>query len=78
MFLRINLRLENFSGQCYDGASNMKGSNSGVETQLLKEKPRAIYTHCYGHALNLACQDTICSVNIAKNTLYNTYELSNF
>ena len=38
--------------QCYDGASNMKGHISGVSAQLLQEKPRAIYTHCYGHSLN--------------------------
>ena len=74
----MNLRLENCRGQCYDGASNMKGSNSGVETLLLKDEPRAIYTHCYGHALYLACSllSMLCSVNIVKNTLDNTYKLS--
>ena len=63
VLLRMNLKLENCRGQCYDGASNMKGRISGVSTQLLKDEPRAIYTHCYGHALNLACQDTVRSVN---------------
>jgi hypothetical protein len=37
----------------------MSGAKSGVSTQILKEEPRAIYTHCYGHALNLAAGDTI-------------------
>ena len=32
----------------------MKGPRSGVAKQLLDEEPRAIYTHCYGHSLNLA------------------------
>ena len=31
-------------GQCYDGASTMKGPRSGVAKQLLDEEPRAIYT----------------------------------
>ena len=33
--LRFNLKLENCRGQCYDGASNMKGYVSGVSTQIL-------------------------------------------
>ena len=33
--LRFNLKLENCKGQCYDGASNMKGHVSGVSTQIL-------------------------------------------
>ena len=35
----------------------MSGLKSGVTT--LEEEPEALYTHCYGHALNLACGDTI-------------------
>ena len=32
--------------------------------QICKEEPRAIYTHCYGHSLNLAVSDTVrqCTV----------------
>ena len=74
--LRFNLKLENCRGQCYDGASNMKGHVSGVSTQILQEEPRAIYTHCYGHSLNLACQDTIRSVKVLRDALDTTFELS--
>ena len=52
--LRVNLKLSNCQGQCYDGANNMAGSRSGAATQLATEEPRAVYTHCYGHVLNLA------------------------
>ena len=76
VLLRFNLKLENCRGQCYDGASNMKGHVSGISTQLLQEEPRAIYTHCYGHSLNLACQDTIRSVKVVKDALDSTFELS--
>jgi hypothetical protein len=55
VLLRLNLKLENCRGQCFDGASNMQGVRKGVATQIRKEQPKAIYTHCYGHALNLAC-----------------------
>ena len=32
--------------------------HSGVATQLAYEEPRAVYMHCYGHPVNLACDDT--------------------
>lgn len=59
VLIRLNLSINDCRGQCYDGAANMSGAKSGVSTQILKEEPRAIYTHCYGHALNLAAGDTI-------------------
>jgi len=46
-------------GQCYDGATTMKGPRNGVAKQLLADEPRAVYTHCYGHSLNLAISDTV-------------------
>ncbi len=54
----------------------MKGHVSGVSTRLLREEPCAIYTHCYGHSLNLACQDTIRRVKVVKDALDTTFELS--
>ena len=37
----------------------MSGTKRGVAANITTEEPRAIYTHCYGHALNLAVGDTI-------------------
>ena len=37
VLLRLNLKLENCRGQCYDGASNMQGVRKGVATQILKD-----------------------------------------
>ena len=37
----------------------MSGYKSGVATIIREEEPRAIYTHCYGHSLNLACNDIL-------------------
>ena len=58
ILLRFNA-LSNIRRQCYDAASAMAGYKSGVATRLLQEQPKALYSHCYGHALNLACGDTI-------------------
>ena len=57
--LRMNLRVSNCRGQCYDGASNMSGHRNGVSTQITAEESRALYTHCYAHLLNLAASDAI-------------------
>ena len=64
--LRMNLSLHKARGQYYDGTANMSGAKSGVAKQLTDEKPRALYTHCYGHALNLACGDAIKSASFYK------------
>jgi len=36
-----------------------------VAKLISDEQPKAIYTHCYGHALNLSAGDTIkrCKIN---------------
>ena len=61
----MKLKLKYCRGQCYDGASNMTGVRNGVAKLLTDEEPRAIFTHCYGHALNLATlQWKILSKNV--------------
>lgn len=75
IFLRLNLALSKIRGQCYDGAACIAGIRSGVAKQLLDEEPRAIYMHCYGHALNLACSDAIKQCSLIKDALDTTHEL---
>ena len=76
VLLRLNLRINNCRGQCYDGASSMSGSKSGVATKILDLEPRALYTHCYGHALNLATQDTLKGIKIMQDVLDTVYEIT--
>ena len=65
VLLCMSLKMSQCRGQCYDGASNMAGSKRDVAAQLLAEEPRALLTHCYGHALNLAVGDAIkCAVTL--------------
>ena len=49
----MNAKNADCRGQCYDGASNMHGARKGVAAIITQEESRALYTHCYGHALNL-------------------------
>ena len=37
----------------------MVGSRTGTATQLRQVEERAIFIHCYGHALNLAVADVV-------------------
>ena len=76
VFLRLNLSVSNIRGQCYDGASAMSGKKSGVVVKIQEVEPRAVFTHCYGHALNLACADTIKRSKLMKDALDVTYEIT--
>ena len=63
VMLRLNLQLSHCCGQCYDGGSNMAGcKSSGVKAQILKQEPRALFTHSYRHSLSLSVADTIRTV----------------
>ena len=76
VLIRMNLKLSCCRGQCYDGASNMNGVKSGVATQLCAEEKRALFTHCYCHALNLAIGDTIKQSKVCKNALDVAFEIT--
>ena len=53
VLIRLNISISKIRGQCYDGAAAICGSQRGMATLIQQEEPRAIYIHCYGHALNL-------------------------
>ena len=74
--LRINVPLSQCRGQCYDGASNMRGSRNGVATQIAKEEKRALYTHCFGHALNLAVADTLKHSKVCRDAMETAFEIT--
>ena len=63
-------------GQCYDCAATMSGKKSGVATRLCAEEPRAVFTHCYGHSLNLACGDAIKQWKLMRDALHTTHEIT--
>jgi len=71
----MNISITKFRGQCYDGASSMSGHRSGIAAVLQTEEPRAVYTHCYEHALSLACGDAVKNCKIMKDALEISYEL---
>uniref|UniRef100_A0A1X7UZN3 DUF4371 domain-containing protein n=1 Tax=Amphimedon queenslandica TaxID=400682 RepID=A0A1X7UZN3_AMPQE len=65
--VRCNISLAKLWGQCYDGASAMSGCKNGLAKLIMDEEPRAIYTHCYGHTLNLGVGDSVKDSPLMKN-----------
>ena len=52
------------------------GARNGVNPQILMQEPRALFTHCYGHALSLAVADSIKSAKGLQSVMDTTYEIS--
>ena len=75
VMLRLNLKIGLCRGQCYDGASIMSGTKNGVAKLICNDEPRAVYTHCYGHALNLAVNDMLKQCRTLKSCLETVNEI---
>ena len=54
----------------------MVGSRSGLPRQIKNQEPSAIFTHCYGHSLQLAVGDIIKRMKNIKNALDANSEIS--
>ena len=73
--LRIDLSITRLRGQCYDGATSMSEARGGVAKLILNEEPRALYTYCFGHALNLACSDAVKGCKVMRDMSDTLYEI---
>ncbi|KAM3843293.1 52 kDa repressor of the inhibitor of the protein kinase-like [Diretmus argenteus] len=65
----MNLDPSFLRGQGYDGASTMSGHVSGVRTRIQEQYPRAVYTHCRSHALNLVVVHGCADIPVVRNTM---------
>lgn len=59
--VELELDIGDVRGQGYDNGSNMKGKNKGVQKRLLEINPRAFFTPCGCHSLNLVLCDIASS-----------------
>ena len=73
---RFNLPISKFRRRCYNGASAMRGVRSGVAKQICDEEPRTLYTHCYGHSINLDVNDAMKLCKQLKMALEVTHEIT--
>ena len=67
------LKLENVIGQCYDGASNVRGEYNGVQAKVKEISPKTLYVYCYAHRLNLVLV-TAMTRNVTARNYFGTLE----
>lgn len=63
----LDLDMKNVRGQGYDNGSNMKGKHQGVQKRMLEINPRALYTPCGCHCLNLSLCDVASCTERARD-----------
>ena len=63
---RTWLSMDFCKGQCYDGAGNMSGPCNGAAAIVRRQYPKAIYTHCMAHRLNLSVVSA-CKMQNVRN-----------
>jgi len=78
VFAKHDLTLSKLRGQCYDGAANVSGKISGLQSRIREKEPRALFVHCTAHNLNLVVQDAIEKVSTAKKFIGIFKDLINF
>ncbi|KAL4091320.1 hypothetical protein QTP88_026023 [Uroleucon formosanum] len=61
---KIGFDLNKMRGQGYDGAASMGGRFRGVQAIIKNMYPKALYTHCVSHSLNLCLSDATKSQDI--------------
>ena len=71
------LQLQLLCGQAYDGAGAMAGKSKGVAVRIRTKYPKALYTHCASHRLNL-CVMKCCSIKHVSNMMHTADSISRF
>ena len=71
----VGIDISNCRGQWLDGAGAVAGKNQGLSTDVLKVNPKALYTHCSCHHLNLAVVAS-CGEQRVRNLMTNIKEIS--
>ena len=69
----LDLPIEDCRGQGY----NVAGCVNGLAAHMLRLNPKALYTHCYSHRLNLSICDSLSIIEETK-MLKHVKEVTNF
>ena len=69
MAIRLGLSITDCRGQCYDGAANMSGHVSGLQSLVREQEQRALFVHCRAHSINLVAQDSVDNNPEILNTM---------
>ena len=52
--ISVGIDISDCRGQGYDGVEAVAGKKQGLSAHVLRVNPKALYTHCSCHRLNLA------------------------
>ncbi|XP_014671927.1 PREDICTED: 52 kDa repressor of the inhibitor of the protein kinase-like [Priapulus caudatus] len=74
---RRGIDIRKARGQSYDGASCMSSARVGVQGRIKELAPRAVYTHCNCHVLNLSIA-AACKVPAIRNMIDSVNEIFKF
>ena len=74
---KYGIDMINLRGQCYDGAGNMSGVRNGLTARVTQEFPKAVYTWCSSHKLNL-CVVKSCDITEVRNMIDKATEVTVF
>ena len=74
---KYGLDMINLRGQCYDGAGNMSGVRNGLAARVTQDFPKAVYTLCSSHKLNL-CVVKSCDITEVRNMIDKATEVAIF
>ena len=74
----LGLDLKLIRSQSYDGAANMSGKISGLQTRVKQENDLALYVHCCAHNLNLVISDACHGCTDAVTFFGTIQKLYNF
>ena len=71
----VGIDISDFRGQGYDGAGAVAGKKRGLPAHVFRVDPKALYTHCCCHRLNLGAV-TSCGEQRVRNLMTKFKEIS--
>ena len=78
VFARFDFQFSKLRGQCYDGASNVRGAYNGLQAKIRAIEPRALFIHCIAHNVSLVSQDAMRQVDCARDFIEVCKDLIDF
>lgn len=70
---KYGINIKDCRGQAYDNGSNMVGKYHGVKTRINNLNPRAFFTPCALHNLNLVLRDSVKN-SVQASTFFGTIQ----
>jgi len=70
---KFGINIMDCRGQAYDNGFNMVRKYQGVQTRILNKNPRAFFTACASHNLNLVLRDSVKN-SVQALTFFGTYQ----